>query len=298
MDDRERQLEAEGAQRQRIALFALAGGVLYLLGELLYALLITAKTPGIGFIQGLTPALHGHRIAAIDPRTIDERFLNHHIAEAIVIWFVIAVGLTAMRWPLLYLRQAEVTRGGINSKVTRAAASIAPPLLGLAVLVLGISVEFGAHSYITHTARDYSALTAATAGPFRLVIAILAELGQLGMAVAFVLVSLRAMRAGLLTRLIGTLGIICGVLFIIPIVPIPLLQFLWLTGVALMLLELGGQVLPPAWAAGEAIPWVRQPAAAGSRSGRSSRGGRVAPAPSVPAVAAPLSSSKRKRRRD
>jgi len=109
------------------------------------------------------------------------------------------------------------------------------------------------------------------------------------------------MRVGLLTRLIGSLGIIAGVLFVISIVPIPLVQFIWLLAVGLMFLQPGGQQLPPAWAAGEAIPWVNQ-AADRRAQGRSGWGGRrpvvPAPAPSLPvATPAAAAAKKRKRRR-
>jgi hypothetical protein len=301
MDDRERQLEAEGAARTRVAIYAIVAGVLYLAGEFLYGLLISAKTPTIGVVQGLVPALRGQQAAAVDPRTIEEQFLAHHTAQAIVIWVVIAVGLWAMRWPLLYLREAEMARGGRPSNLTGVLASYASPVLGVAVLALAVSIQIGAHHYLDHTARDSAAVNAATGGPVRLGIAIVAELAQLGLAIVFVLVSLRAMRVGLLTRLIGSLGIIAGVLFVISIVPIPLVQFIWLLAVGLMFLQPGGQQLPPAWAAGEAIPWVNQ-AADRRAQGRSGWGGRrpvvPAPAPSLPvATPAAAAAKKRKRRR-
>ena len=76
--------------------------------------------------------------------------------------------------------------------------------------------------------------------------------GSLGLAIGVLYTSLNAMRVGLLTRFLGTLGMAIGVasLFFGPI-------FLVLYALALGFLFLGvapgGR--PPAWETGEAIPW-------------------------------------------
>src|SRR5205823_7093693 len=67
-----------------------------------------------------------------------------------------------------------------------------------------------------------------------------------------VLVSLNAMRAGLLSRFMGVLGIILGVLFVLPLIASPIIQLFWL--LALGLLFLGnwpGAGRGPAWETGE-----------------------------------------------
>jgi hypothetical protein len=304
MDDRERQLESEGAARRRVGVLAIVAGVFYLAGEVLLGLFVTAKSPSVGLVQGLAPALRGQAAARVDPRTIELSFLDHHALESILFSVVIAVGLAAMRWPLVYLRDADVARGGKPAKVTAVLANYVPGLLGICGVVLAVSLALGAHDYITHAARDSAAIKAATGGPLRVPLAIVCYvLGPLALAVTFVFVSVRAMRDGLLPRLMGWLGAIAGVLFIIQLVPAPALQFIWLVGVGLMLLQVAGQRLPPAWAAGEAIPWVsRQPQGrtrgAGPAFGR--RAGRApmpAPAPRVPATVSAGAAKKRKRRR-
>ena len=119
------------------------------------------------------------------------------------------------------------------------------------------------------------------------------------------------MRVGLLTRLMGIVGIIGGVLFLIPLTPLPVVQSLWLVFFAAMLLQFGGRPLPEAWTAGEARPWParervqrqprqpRQPRSAAAPRGLR-RGGAsepVVPAPVVPTAPSPSASKKRKRRR-
>ncbi|HEX2703228.1 MAG TPA: hypothetical protein VHM72_07335 [Solirubrobacteraceae bacterium] len=301
MDDRERQLEIEGAQRQRVGMLAIAAGSLYLIGQLLILVLISSKEPATGLLQGLAPALHGAKEAVVDPRVIDERYLDKHAVENVIAWLVGAAGLALMAWPLRYLRDAEVARGGKPSRLMPVLIKVAPPTVAAASVVLAVSDSIGAHKLVTHAVQNTAAYDAATGGAFRGVLDILYLLGYLAIAVIFVLVALRAMRVGLLTRPLGILGIVGGVLFIIPIVPLPLIQFLFLVGFGMLLLGVGGMVRPPAWAAGEAIPWVKpgQQSASAARGGRrgNSQPATLAPAPTPPPAPSPAASKKRKRRR-
>ena len=60
------------------------------------------------------------------------------------------------------------------------------------------------------------------------------------------------MRAGLLTRFWGSLGMAVGVAALIGFFPFSLIWFIYL-GLLLLGRVPGGR--PPAWAAGEAVPW-------------------------------------------
>jgi hypothetical protein len=79
----------------------------------------------------------------------------------------------------------------------------------------------------------------------------------LGLAFAFVLISLHAMRAGLLSRFMGILGIIVGVLFIVPLLSAaPVVMIFWIVAIGVLALGVwpqGGR--GPAWDTGEPIPW-------------------------------------------
>jgi hypothetical protein len=77
----------------------------------------------------------------------------------------------------------------------------------------------------------------------------------LGLAFSFLMVSLNAMRAGLLSRFMGILGVIVGVLLVLPILPLPILQIFWLGAIALLFLGPWPQGRGPAWETGEAIDW-------------------------------------------
>ena len=81
--------------------------------------------------------------------------------------------------------------------------------------------------------------------------------GALALVFGMVYTSIWAMRVGLLTRFMGALGIAFGLFLVIRIFPpIPGLV-LWFAVLGLMFIGVWPRPLPPAWAAGEAVPWQR-----------------------------------------
>jgi hypothetical protein len=76
--------------------------------------------------------------------------------------------------------------------------------------------------------------------------------GRLGLAFALVYTCLYAMRVGLLTRFWGSLGIAVGAAALLLLIQFTLIWFLYFALLAAGWIP-GGR--PPAWAAGEAIPW-------------------------------------------
>jgi hypothetical protein len=82
--------------------------------------------------------------------------------------------------------------------------------------------------------------------------------GQLSLGFAFVIISLNAMRVGLLTRFMGVLGIIVGVLFVIPLGTLQVVQPFWLLTLTALFLGRWPNGVPPAWQTGKAEPWPSQ----------------------------------------
>jgi hypothetical protein len=303
MADAERQLAVEGAQRVRVAACAVVAGLFFFGGQL-WVTAIGAKEQTIGVLQGLEPALRGLRAAAVDPRTVHEQFLVHHQVALIAAFLISNLGALAMIMPLRYLAAAERVRSPAPSALAGHLALYGPILLAVFLPAFEISLILGAHSYLSHSARDAAAITAATAGGVRVAFQLILTLGTLGVAGAFIMISLRSMRVGLLTRMMGIVGIIGGVLFLIPLTPLPVVQALWLVFVGAMLLGFGGRPLPEAWAAGEARPWPPRQSARPPRPARQPprgmRRGSVSPpvpAPAAPRGPSPSASKKRKRRR-
>ena len=88
---------------------------------------------------------------------------------------------------------------------------------------------------------------------------IINQLGPLALAAGLFLVSLNAMRVGLLTRFLGILGIISGVLTVAAAADAAAGRPVVLAGrVGLLLLGAAPGGAPPAWSTGNAEPWPSQ----------------------------------------
>jgi hypothetical protein len=127
----------------------------------------------------------------------------------------------------------------------------------------------------------------------------MALVGRVLLAGGWILIALNAMRVGLLTRFMGALGIIAGVLMIIPIGPMPFVIMFWLLSLSMLFAGRWPGGNPPAWASGKAEPW-QPPAArgAGSRpAGKPAREPREPKPKREPAGIEHPSSKKRKRKR-
>lgn len=77
--------------------------------------------------------------------------------------------------------------------------------------------------------------------------------GALGLAVALFYTGLWAMRTGLLSRFWGSLGMASGVAVLLG--PLTIVALVWLAYFGLLLLGAVPGGKPPAWDAGEAVPW-------------------------------------------
>ena len=83
-------------------------------------------------------------------------------------------------------------------------------------------------------------------------------LGAFALALSFVLVAMNAMRVGLLTRFMGILGVIVGVLAVFQLDAPQVVRGIWLLFLGLLLLGRYPGGTPPAWETGRAEPWPTQ----------------------------------------
>jgi hypothetical protein len=119
--------------------------------------------------------------------------------------------------------------------------------------------------------------------------------GTLSIAILFVLISMNAMRAGLLSRFTGVMGIIVGALVVLPLVPggSIVLQIFWLGAVGALFLGRWPGGRGPAWDSGQAEPW---PTAA-QRRGLAPAGEHSEPATAADPEPVPRRPSSRKRKK-
>jgi uncharacterized protein DUF4386 len=110
---------------------------------------------------------------------------------------------------------------------------------------------------------------------------ILTPIGALTFALGMIMTNVNAIRTGLLSTFVGIIGVIGGILFVLPLGPPQLLLFFWLGSVGLTLLDRWPGGRGPAWASGEAMKWPtamerRGMTPGATRSGARGRPGRQA----------------------
>jgi hypothetical protein len=244
-------------------------------------------------------------------------YFDAHIPLFAAFQLLPAIAAAALGVTLTFLYRSTVARAPQVGKVPLIAAVAGSVLLVVGALVTSVSLTLDVRAFADATNQSEQAARDVFSSPVRDVGNYLSVIGRLALVIAIVTSSLNAMRVGLLTRFMGVLGIIVGVLFIIPQLEgqIPFVKIVWLLGLSLLFLGRWPKAMPPAWVTGEAQPWPTQQeirearmAAQAERGGakleekvRRPRRGRAeppeTPAPEVPRTRKPHSSSKKKKRK-
>jgi hypothetical protein len=164
--------------------------------------------------------------------------------------------------PLLYLFRAAQARSERVSGPMVGFCFIGPALLALQTVLAWVAQTQVASDFVAEAGAGgdlYSLLEdlVESSGTFDVASSLLFP-AILGLIVVMVYVPLQAMRVGLLTRFFATLGMALGVgtLFIVPAVSL-LTITLWFAWLGLTFLDRVPKGRPPAWDAGEAVPWLR-----------------------------------------
>jgi hypothetical protein len=164
--------------------------------------------------------------------------------------------------PLLYLFRAAQARNERVSGPMIGFVFIGPVLLGVQGIVAWIAQTGVASDFVAQVGRGgdiYTLLDDLVDDNTAFVVAQnLLFPALLGLIVVMVYVPLQAMRAGLLTRFFSTLGMALGVssLFIVPALSL-LALMIWFGWLGFTFLDRVPKGRPPAWDAGEAMPWPK-----------------------------------------
>jgi amino acid transporter len=197
--------------------------------------------------------------------TVDGLYLLHaHKTEVFVTTLLQALSTALLAAPLWFLYEATRFRRQELQPIARYLAIFAPPAAALLSVIRQIQVAHISDRVVNHLsgspltphdANEY-AKDQLAAGSIQLVGGLALAAG-LALAFAFIMISLNAMRAGTLSRFMGIVGIIVGVLFVIPILgSVPIVEVFWVAALGLLFLDRwpqGGR--GPAWDSGEAILW-------------------------------------------
>ena len=131
---------------------------------------------------------------------------------------------------------------------------------GVGRAVSEVARYLGAHSFVDAVDKTNSAASDALSPTATLVGQLIWETSALALGFGIAIISLNAMRVGLLTRFMGVLGVIVGVA-VAPILPIDqqgIIRVFWLAALGMLFLGRLPSGTPKAWATGEAEPWPTQ----------------------------------------
>jgi hypothetical protein len=214
-----------------------------------------------------------------------------------------ALGLIGLALTLSFLFQAAKARRPESASAVRICALAGGLLAAIGGVAYAVILSVKAHQFITQGAQTYLQAdrlvsNAAVAG-----LQYVGLIGSLLVAIAFVLVSMNAMRVGLLTKFLGYLGMVAAAasLFLIGSAPALLVEVFWLLAVAYLLAGRWPGGDPRAWVTGQAERW---PTGAEIREQRQRASGKPAPAgraperrPQARAVESPTRATTPKRKR-
>jgi len=231
-------LEFEARWRTRAAIGSAAGAVLVLAG-------------GIALVTTLSDS-------KTNELTSQLLFYDSHSSSLLLATIVAGLGSICMIAPLLYLFRATKARRPALPGVAMITAWFGPIAAGLGQIALQVVLLDKAHTFATTGAQTYAQAKHLTDEGILKAMQGLVLAGQLSLGFAFVLISLNAMRVGLLTRFMGVLGIIVGVLFVIPLGTLQVVQPFWLLTLTALFLGRWPNGVPPAWKTGKAEPWPTQ----------------------------------------
>jgi hypothetical protein len=190
------------------------------------------------------------------------RVASEHHSQVLTATALQCVAIALLAAPLWFLYHAARARRSETPPAARYMAIIGPLALAIVTAINQVVYLHVADRVTNHLLANPAAPQAADdyATAQLKSITVVQGIGlaaALAVAFALVLISLNAMRAGLLSRFMGILGIIVGVLFVLPILgQIPFVEIFWVAALGALFIDRwpqGGR--GPAWDSGEAIPW-------------------------------------------
>jgi hypothetical protein len=262
------QLQRETSMRVRMAPVAIIAGLL----------LVIAAVTGI---VGTHTSVDEETLALI---TVHKRFPLDLIGAVIN-----AGGLIGLAAVLNFLWNATKARRPELSAAFRVIAIFGGVVAAVGAVVYEVVISVVAHNFVSSGQQTYSQAHHLTSSTLVLALPTIAFFGDLLLAVAIVVMSLNAMRVGLLPKVMGYLGVFVGILFLFPIgSPVPVIQAGWMCALAYLFLGRWPNAYPRA-AEGEPAP-TRRPRPARARPGTGTQagghpGGRVYPSDDAEAEA-------------
>jgi hypothetical protein len=251
--DPEKQLAWEKRHRPRAAAAAIFAGLALLVFNVLEQI-INRDAPHISGLEALQRGASGQDVDTLPSLQVPA---FEHVTDQSAMFIVMSLagflGYLALGWTVAFIGVAARSRIPTLRKFIVYLPIIGGVLLAVGILVSNIGTLLSMQDVLDNTKRTVADAYDARRSGAVLYAGLLTVIGSLGVAVGVVVVALNAMRAGLLTRMLGYIGIAAGALMVL--VSLPIVQVFWLIGLGFVLLGRwpGGEL--PAWKLGQAVPW-------------------------------------------
>lgn len=219
----------------------------------------------IGVLCVLLPAFIGlgSEFNTLERDAYAERFevFESTSSEVLAAQLLQAIGLLLFAPPLLFLFQAAMNRSPTVRRALMGLTVIGPAAFALALILFYFAYDSATSGFFDSapSSGDLDQLaedTLTEEGTYNAYLG-LQLAAAISLVVAVVYTSLQAMRAGLLTRFLGTLGMALGIGFLLfgPLGPLAL--GLYVVTISMLIAGWWRGPRPPAWETGEAVPWPK-----------------------------------------
>lgn len=240
---------------------------------------------GASIIQSVGPH------TTIDEATLDLIVANKRAGLDILAAVVTTLGSLTIAATLVFLLDCARARNPQVTPFVRWLTIVGALLAGISTLIYAVELSAKAHQFVSSGAQTYQQAHKLTSSGGLVILQFAGLLGALLVAMAIVLVSLQAMRMGLLSRFMGYIGMFAGALVLFQIFPVPVVEIYWFLALAVLFAGRWPNGEPAAWQTGRAerLPTAQELReqrirAAGGQPGRPQRGGLFGRAGKAPEV--------------
>jgi hypothetical protein len=253
--------------------------------------------------------------SSVDELTLELIYQNKRETIEIIGAVLDLLGLISTGIVLNWLFSVSRARNPGMKPATRWLVVSGAAIAGVMYVVYTVAFASKAHTFVTTGTQGYPEAYTLTDISSLEVMALVFQLGTLLLTIGCIWTSLNMMRVGLVTKMVGYVGIVFGALFLFPLgVLVPVVQGFWMAAVAVTLAGRWPSGDLPAWQQGVAVAWpsskrVPGPAEQRSRPSRAQQRRKVSDRDVLAAVEQPTSgngngtpspstsSGKRKRKR-
>jgi hypothetical protein len=187
------------------------------------------------------------------------------IFQMLAMFLVVAV--------IVYLFRATKYRRPQTPPIAYYLGIVGPIVFGIAGAIGPFVIKHYAAEFVNGANHSNQHAKDLVNGGSAQIFSIITPAAGLAFAFSMVMTNVNAIRVGLLSTFAGVIGVIGGVLFVIPLGPPQLLLFFYLVSVSIICLDRWPGGRGPAWATGKAVKWPT----AMERRGMAPGGGRGGP---------------------